>query len=399
MFRYRFLLIMLLAFVGSAGLSAQDCDCYKTTRAQGVKLMQQKQYAKAIQFFDAAADCPDKPANDDLAQKKEECRKAIRQAEDTRRQEEIEARRRQEEAARLEREAEQRRQKEAEERRQKEAAEKAKKEEAEWARKAYMDISYISFGNQDKEANVINDYGSEMMAKDVQYLAPKIKYTGKCTTSKSVDLYWKITNPDGNLIRNTSTSPEGYTTHGTYTVYPGSNEIKLIGWGTSSGGFYKAGYYKFELYYQGNQIWSTYVQLKGTETTSRTATIEDVTVEHNVYVDGKKGMKIHLKFSIQNCLGENCDALAYFYYANGSPIKDTNNSYNTSNGNVVGSVSFKPGYQNTTYNNLVMFMPYSEIHSTITTGKVDMYFMAELYNYAAKAFVGNKYKVNFNMTY
>lgn len=392
MFRNRFLLILLLAFSGTVGLWAQDCDCYKTTRAQGVKLMQQKQYAKAIQFFDAAADCPDKPANDDLAQKKEECRRAIQQAEETRRQEEAETRRRQqEEAARREREAELRR--------QQEAADAAKKAEAEWAKKAYMDISYIDFGNQDNDAKVISEYGSEMYAKDVKYLAPRVKYTGKCTTSKSVDLYWKITNPDGNLVRNASTSPEGYTTHGTYTVSPGYNEIKLIGWGTSGGGFYKAGYYKFELYYQGNQIWSTYVRLKGSDVPERAATIQDVTVDHNVYVDGKKGMKIHVKFNIKQCKGESCRAIAYFYYADGTSVKDTNGLYNDTGGNVSSGKDFKPGYDDTNYEDLVIFIPNAEIHSKTTTGTVSFYFQVELYNFETKSFLGNKYKVNFSLTY
>ena len=393
MFRNKFLLILLLTVSGSfIGLRAQDCDCYKTTRAQGVKLMQQKQYAKAIQFFDAAADCPDKPKNDDLAQKKEECRKAIQQAEDTRRQEEAEARRRQqEEAARREREAEQRR--------QKEAADAARREESEWAKKAYMDISYIDFGNQDKDANVISAYGAEMYAKDVKYLAPRIKYTGKCTTSKSVDLYWKITNPDGNLVRNASTSPEGYTTNGTYTVSPGSNEIRLIGWGTSGGGFYKAGYYKFELYYQGNQIWSTYVHLKGSGVVERAATIQDVTVDHNVYEDGKKGMKIHVKFNIKQCKGESCRAIAYFYYADGTSVKDTNGQYKDAGGNVSSGTDFKPGYDDTDYKDLVIFIPNAEIHSTTTTGTVSFYFQVELYNFNTKSFIGNKYKVNFSLTY
>ena len=381
MFRYRFLLILLLVFSGSfISIKGQDCDCYKTTRAQGVKLMQQKQYAKAIQFFDAAADCPDKPANDDLAQKKEECRRAIRQAEDARRQEETA--------------------RQAEQRRQQEAA-NARRKESELEAKGYMDINYINFGNQDNKREVLTWYGGTLYDDEMRYLAPKIRYTGLASVSKSITLYWKIFRPDGTLCRNDSASPEGFTFSGTYTVEPGSDKTLVLGgWGTENGGYYKPGRYRFELYFKGNLLRTEYVEIKAkTTTTSRTAEIKEVKVDHNVYVDGKKGMNIHVNFSIDNCMDDQCDALAYFYYANGSPIKDTNSSYNTADGNVVGSKSFKPGYPKTTYNDLIIFMPYSEIHSTTTTGTVAMYFLVELYSYTAKQFVGNKIKVTFNMTY
>ena len=56
---------------------AQDCDCYNSTRSKGVSLMQQKQYSKAIEYFRAAEDCPDKPSSNDLQAKRNECLRAI----------------------------------------------------------------------------------------------------------------------------------------------------------------------------------------------------------------------------------------------------------------------------------------------------------------------------------
>ena len=405
MLRNKFLLILLLAFIGSAGLRAQDCDCYKTTRAQGVKLMQQKKYAKAIEFFNAAEDCPDKPANHDLASKREECRKAIQQAEEARRQEEeaarlrreAELRRQQEEAARLQREAEQRRQQEEAERRRREEEEKTRQTKSEWANKAYMDITYISFSNQGYDGDIINDYGSALYAEDMRYLGPKVKYEGKCSTSQSVELYWKIYKPDGTLDRNSSHSPEGYTSHSTYTIYPGTNELKLLGWGSKTGGTYSPGSYRYELWYNGNRLWTAYVNLLSRNT--RTATIQEVTVDHNVYENNVKGMKIHVKFNIQGCKGESCRAIAYFYYADGSPVKDTNGLYHDTAGNVSVGKDFNPGYDDTIYNDLVIFMPNSEIHSTTRTGTVSFYFQVELYNLTSKEFIGNKYKINFTITY
>ena len=84
--------------------------------------MRQKQFVKAIEFFNAAEDCPDKPSNHDLTQKREECRKAIRQTKEARRQIEAEEARirQQEELERIrhQQETEDRIQREAEIRRQ-----------------------------------------------------------------------------------------------------------------------------------------------------------------------------------------------------------------------------------------------------------------------------------------
>lgn len=381
MFRYRFLLILLFVFSGSfINLKGQDCDCYATTRAQGVKLMQQKKYAKAIAVFNAAEDCPDKPAGNDLAQKRAECEKAIKAAEDTKRQ--------------------------AEEdeywRRRVEEIQQRKKDES--ADKGYMDIEYVHFGNESKNRDVLTWYGGTLYDEEMRYLVPKIGYTGLANEPKAVTLHWKIFRPDGTMFRNDQ-SPAGYTTSYTYTILPGSgNTVTLLGWGSETGGLYKPGLHRFELYCNGHLLRTEYADIKAkntttTNSTSKTATIKEVTVDHNVYQDGNKGMKIHVKFEILNCKDDACRAIAYFYYANGTAIKDTNGQYKDASGNVSAGVDFKPTYEWTSYSDLIIFMPYSEIHSTTRTGTVEMYFDTKLYDFTSKEFIGNNYKVTFNMTY
>lgn len=381
MFRYRFLLILLFVFSGSfINLKGQDCDCYATTRAQGVKLMQQKKYAKAIAVFNAAEDCPDKPAGNDLAQKRAECEKAIKAAEDIKRQAEEEEywRRRVEEI------------------------QQRKKDES--ADKGYMDIEYVHFGNESKNRDVLTWYGGTLYDEEMRYLVPKIGYTGLANESKAVTLHWKIFRPDGTMFRNDQ-SPAGYTTSYTYTILPGSgNTVTLLGWGSETGGLYKPGLYRFELYCNGHLLRTEYADIKAkntttTNSTSKMATIKEVTVDHNVYQDGNKGMKIHVKFEILNCKDDACRAIAYFYYANGTAIKDTNGQYKDASGNVSAGVDFKPTYEWTSYSDLIIFMPYSEIHSTTRTGTVEMYFDTKLYDFTSKEFIGNNYKVTFNMTY
>lgn len=61
-----------------------------------------------------------------------------------------------------------------------------------------------------------------------------------------------------------------------------------------------------------------------------TGQIKDVTVEHNVFKNGVKGMKILVDFSVQNMKGIDGSCAVYFYYENGNRVKDTNGSYATS---------------------------------------------------------------------
>ena len=78
-------------------------DCYNKNRSNGIAAMQKKNYDKAIKLFELAKDCPDKPGNNDLDTKINECKRlknqAIQEKKDAekRKQEEEEARIREEE--------------------------------------------------------------------------------------------------------------------------------------------------------------------------------------------------------------------------------------------------------------------------------------------------------------
>lgn len=92
------------------------------------------------------------------------------------------------------------------------------------------------------------------------------------------------------------------------------------------------------------------------------ASIEKVWVDHNVYENGSKGMRIHVKFNIYNLKSKQCNAAAYFYTESGNALKDKNQSYRTTSGEVSCGEDFKPGYENTLYSDFKLFMPYSELH-------------------------------------
>ena len=111
------------------------------------------------------------------------------------------------------------------------------------------------------------------------------------------------------------------------------------------------------------------------------ASISNVWVDHNVYENGVKGMKIHVKFDVNGMLNKKGQIAAYFYNSNGNPLKDSNNSYCSVDGNVSAGSSFTPNYENCRFNDFTIFMPYSELHLTYPSGNsISCYFMVTIWN-------------------
>lgn len=104
--------------------------------------------------------------------------------------------------------------------------------------------------------------------------------------------------------------------------------------------------------------------------------IQKVWVDYDVNEDQKKGMRVHFNFNVFKYKGLPCSANVYFYKASGEPLKDLNGKYKTTGGDVAMYVNFTPGYENTPYNDVQLFMPYDELH--LDTGKFDLKFVIEL---------------------
>lgn len=111
------------------------------------------------------------------------------------------------------------------------------------------------------------------------------------------------------------------------------------------------------------------------------ASIDKVWVDHNVYQNSVKGMKIHVKFNVYNMLGCTGRVSAYFYYDNNqnTPLKDYNQNFRTADGNVSCGKDFTPGYTNCVYEDLEIFMPYNELHCT-NTGKYELKFFLSVWS-------------------
>lgn len=93
-------------------------------------------------------------------------------------------------------------------------------------------------------------------------------------------------------------------------------------------------------------------------------TLNNLAINHNVLRNGKYGMSLKGAFVINNALGKKCKFVAYFYNSNGTPLKDFNQQYYTSNGNVAVSEDISPIYSAALFNT-ELYIPYDELHMNL----------------------------------
>jgi hypothetical protein len=105
-------------------------------------------------------------------------------------------------------------------------------------------------------------------------------------------------------------------------------------------------------------------------------TFEDMWIDYDITENGKKGLRIHLKFTAINLKGVDAYAAVYFEKKNGEKIDGVSTEYRSKNGQLAVYKSLKPGYDEAVYKDLQLFMPYSEIN--VGTGKFDLKMKAEI---------------------
>ena len=122
--------------------------------------------------------------------------------------------------------------------------------------------------------------------------------------------------------------------------------------------------------------------------------IEKIWVENDVFNNGKKGMKIHVKFTVKGMLNEQGTCNIWFYHSDGTALKDNNGQYNTTDGNVATHEIYKPTYESSVYSDFDIFMPYDEFH--LPNGSHSLKFFVGINDFNKKRIATSEY---FNFTF
>lgn len=127
-----------------------------------------------------------------------------------------------------------------------------------------LSITGSTFVNTDYDNKILTGFGDKLYASDIRYLCWRVNYNGPSVElTKKCQI--KIFKPDGVLMTGES-SPSGYTTERNITFLSGDNNtIEVVGWGNNNKSAYNAGTYKFELYCDGNKLYSSSVRLLNKE--------------------------------------------------------------------------------------------------------------------------------------
>lgn len=112
-------------------------------------------------------------------------------------------------------------------------------------------ITSVEVANTASGGSIINDFGSKIYSSQTKYLTPKLYI--KVNTPGTYTVYTKLYNPSGQLTTG-SNSPSGYSFSNTETLYSSTTWWRLSGWGSNTAGYWSAGQYRWEFWYNGSKI-------------------------------------------------------------------------------------------------------------------------------------------------
>ena len=101
-----------------------------------------------------------------------------------------------------------------------------------------------------------------------------------------------------------------------------------------------------------------------TTTSSKSAVIKSVTVSNNAVVNGKYGLSVHVSFDIYGMKDTEGRVSCYFSDNYGNMLVNTNAYYGTdgSPSQVAAGYVFKPKYEETSFSDVQVVIPYDELH-------------------------------------
>lgn len=100
------------------------------------------------------------------------------------------------------------------------------------------------------------------------------------------------------------------------------------------------------------------------------AELDRVWVDYNITEGGKKGMRIHVKFTVRKMKDTDSYLAVYFEKENGDKLYTNNKTYRSKDGQVSVFKSLKPAYDDTVYDDAVLFIPYDEFN--LDSGKYNL---------------------------
>jgi hypothetical protein len=92
-----------------------------------------------------------------------------------------------------------------------------------------------------------------------------------------------------------------------------------------------------------------------------TVTFKAIWIDYDVIEKKQNGMRIHLKFTVTGMRNVDSYLAIYFIDEDGNKLQDSNGKFNSTAGDVAVYFAMKPAYATTDYNDLSVFMPYSEL--------------------------------------
>ena len=96
---------------------------------------------------------------------------------------------------------------------------------------------------------------------------------------------------------------------------------------------------------------------EGIDFDDKSSTINNSYLEHDV----NEGIKVHVNMSTSNLLGEQVKVMCRFWFQDGRQIKSTDGEYEDSKRQVCTTVNVTPDYEECTWNDLQLFIPYTQI--------------------------------------
>ena len=133
-------------------------------------------------------------------------------------------------------------------------------------------------------------------------------------------------------------------------------------------------------------------------TNAPTGFFTNIWVEHNVVWGMFMGMRIHASAVVRGQANHPCKAVVHFFGFNGQPLVDYNANpmFRTVDGFVSTAVDFVPMYDETTFPDLVMYIPYNELH--LMPGMHQLAFRISFYDVTRNFFFAQSFPQQFLVT-